>query len=63
MLQSNPGPYVLNFPTLGVRLLPGEEIDYPEALAHCVPVESDKPQSKKQDKGTVVASSDGKEVL
>lgn len=63
MKQVNPGPYVLDFPTLGVRLLPGDEIDHPEPLAQCEPVEPDKSQSEKSDKGKVVASSDGKEVL
>jgi hypothetical protein len=43
MLQRNPGPYIYDLPTLGVRLLPGETIEHPEPLAWLVPVvEKDK---------------------
>lgn len=57
MRQRNPGPYTYDLPTLGVRLLPGEEIDHPDALAGCVPVNED---------GEIVASSgdrNAKEVI
>jgi hypothetical protein len=67
--QRNPGPYVFDLPTLGVRLLAGEEIDHSEPLAGLVPVTEGKSKSKsrsdestdrveKLTKGTVVASSD-----
>lgn len=39
MRQRNPLPYTYDLPTLGVRLLPGEEIDHPEPLAGLVAVD------------------------
>ncbi len=61
MLQRNPGPYTYDLPTLGVRLLAGEEIDHPDKLAGLVPVEKDATDSRE-----VVARSDdahAKEVI
>lgn len=55
MKQRNPGPYVFDLPTLGVRLLPGDEIDHPDLLAGCELIDDETPKSKS--KGTVVASS------
>jgi hypothetical protein len=43
--QRNPGPYVYDLPTLGVRLLSGEEIDHPDPLAGLVPVTEGKSKS------------------
>lgn len=56
MRQVNPGPYIFDLPTLGVRLLPGDEIDHPDLLAGCELIEDEKPKTRS--KGTVVASSD-----
>jgi hypothetical protein len=46
MRQQNPGPYTYDLPTLGVRLLAGEEIDYPEKLAGLIPVDEDSTDSR-----------------
>lgn len=62
MLQKNPGPYVYDLPTLGVRLLPGEEIDHPSKLAGLVQVDEDDDTDSRE----VVARSDNepaKEVI
>jgi hypothetical protein len=56
--QRNPGPYVFDLPTLGVRLLAGQEIDHHEPLAGLVPVDDET--------GEIIARSDdqpAKEVL
>lgn len=53
MRQRNPGPYVYDLPTLGVRLLPGEEINHPDTLAGLVPVDA-------ADSDDVVGRSDAK---
>ena len=55
MRMRNPGPYTYDLPTLGVRLLPGDEIDHPDLLAGCELIEDEK--SRTRSKGTVVASS------
>lgn len=62
MRQKNPGPYTYDLPTLGVRLLPGEEIAHPEKLAGLIPVDED----NETDSREVVARSDdehAKEVI
>lgn len=61
MLQKNPGPYTYDLPTLGVRLLPGDEIEYPDKLAGLVAVDDNGTDSRE-----VAARSDNehaKEVI
>lgn len=49
MLQRNPGPYIIDIPTLQppVRLNPGDTVEHDEPLAGLVEVTDDKEKSDK----------------